>query len=269
MHNSQGAAHAVEFYHQITEAIDCDEPFSALLRSSIDVLKAAIRLYGPEGVVLSFNGGKDACVVLHLLRAVHGWYCKAYPSIDPDHEPRLRAIYFESNSDFSEVSQFVKETCERFSIEMRSFKCGYVEGLTRYITETAQNPSSHLAFVLGTRTDDPNGGGQNPFEPSSSWLSEGWSPSKGKTADSNQDTDKPRCPPFMRVNPILHWSYNDTWNFIRRFEIPYCCLYDQGYTSLGSNRDTRPNPALFRQDTGTYDPAYSLVDGGKERDGRE
>lgn len=46
-------------------------------------------------------------------------------------------------------------------------------------------------------------------------------------------------------------------------QIPYCSLYDHGYTSLGGTTDTHPNPALKEGGGSTegdkaFRPAYEL-----------
>lgn len=35
------------------------------------------------------------------------------------------------------------------------------------------------------------------------------------------------------VNPIIDWSNNDVWSFIRYHNLPYCSLYDEGFKRLG------------------------------------
>lgn len=35
------------------------------------------------------------------------------------------------------------------------------------------------------------------------------------------------------VAPILDWTSSDVWTYIRRRELPYCCLYDEGWTRIG------------------------------------
>lgn len=107
-----------------------------------------------------------------------------------------------------------------------------------------------MAFVLGTREADPNAGSQGYFAPSSHYM-----------------------PPFMRVNPIFEWTYGQVWHFLRLFSLPYCILYDQGYTSLGTTKDTLPCPALAVPGNSTaglpkYWPAYMLQDWAQERAGR-
>lgn len=81
----------------------------------------------------------------------------------------------------------------------------------------------------------------------------------------------PGWPDFIRVFPILDWSYHQVWEFLRRFELPYCKLYDEGYTSLGERDNTIKNPHLrvdhpegFEQ----YLPAYALADDSYERESR-
>jgi len=81
----------------------------------------------------------------------------------------------------------------------------------------------------------------------------------------------------------LDWDYAHVWHFLRLFQLPYCSLYDVGYTSLGKKSDTQPNPALRHSkadtdtsaslagevlDDGEYWPAYMLSDASQERAGR-
>ena len=35
------------------------------------------------------------------------------------------------------------------------------------------------------------------------------------------------------LNPIIDWTEDEVWEFIHRYELPYCELYDKGYTRLG------------------------------------
>lgn len=35
------------------------------------------------------------------------------------------------------------------------------------------------------------------------------------------------------LNPIINWSDEDVWEFIHKYDVPYCKLYDEGYHRLG------------------------------------
>ena len=74
-------------------------------------------------------------------------------------------------------------------------------------------------------------------------------------------------PPFIRVCPIIKWSYQDIWNFLRFNNFKYPELYNIGYTSIGSIQNTKPNPKLALSE-GKYLPAYLLEKEEDERCGR-
>lgn len=58
---------------------------------------------------------------------------------------------------------------------------------------------------------------------------------------TNYDPDNPkqdlvhRCPDYARkhLNPIIDWTTDEVWEFIHEYNVPYCCLYDNGYKRLG------------------------------------
>jgi len=229
-------ADAVALYKGL---LDCDDaylrdPISDALR----ILGDGFRVFGPTGVFTSFNGGKDAVVIMQLSRAA---LAKAGLKSRKVHRPRT--IFFENDGEFEEVEAFVKASEVDNDLELRRYDTGFVDGLTRCIDEEHGRP---MGFVLGTRRGDPNCGTQGTFEPSSDWM-----------------------PAFMRVNPIIEWDYGHIWHFLRLFRLPYCSLYDVGYTSLGKKSDTWPNPALRKSGSETqYWPAYMLSDWSLERAGR-
>jgi FAD synthetase len=156
---------------------------------------------------------------------------------------------------------FLRQTVARYDLDMVAFERGtkFPRGL-EVLVDASEGP---VAFVLGTRSGDPNAGGQGYFSPSSHYM-----------------------PPFLRVNPILDWSYGHVWHFLRLFQLPYCSLYDRGYTSLGTTLDTLPCPALAVAGASSasasssssaaaagggipkYWPAYMLREWDQERAGR-
>eukprot|EP01110_Echinostelium_bisporum_P004005 TRINITY_DN19826_c0_g1_i1.p1 TRINITY_DN19826_c0_g1~~TRINITY_DN19826_c0_g1_i1.p1 ORF type:complete len:224 (-),score=-3.11 TRINITY_DN19826_c0_g1_i1:118-789(-) len=201
------------------------------INESLSIIDQALDRYKLEEVALSFNGGKDCCVLLQLLYTA---ITKRGYDIG-----KLKVLYFSIRDSFGEVDKFVEECSQIYGVTTI-----ILEPLNQHILQSIIDSYQLKAIFMGTRSTDPRASTLMPFSP----TDKGW-------------------PSFMRVNPILHWNYGDVWKFIRVQKVPYCTLYDAGYTSLGAKVDTIPNPAL-KTSHGTYDPAYMLSDFSKERAGR-
>ncbi|GAB0137983.1 hypothetical protein EsDP_00006233 [Epichloe bromicola] len=222
----------------------------AQARASIELVQEALRRYGPTELSLSYNGGKDCLVLLVLilasLPAIHD------PSTTANRAdarplknvpPTLRAIYIAPPDPFPEVEEFVTSTTKEYHLDLTRYALPMRRALEAY---QAEQPSVKAIF-MGTRRTDPHCESLAAFAP----------------------TDKD-WPQFMRVNPILDWHYADIWTFILRLNLSFCSLYQQGYSSLGGVKNTRPNPALAIDAEGTqFRPAYELVRDDEERLGRD
>lgn len=235
----------------------------------------------------SFNGGKDCTVLLHLLRLAfqqlqeEGAEGISAPSSTANHDGAaataaltattsstaltspvtppptclgsLTCIYFKEANEFAEISTFMHTMRDVYELHLGEVAGSFKAGLI-----ALQERQPIRAIFMGQRRGDP---GCTPETVSASDA--GW-------------------PVFDRINPLLDWSYYDVWVFLREFRLPYCTLYDHGYTSLGHRFNTLQNPALLATDhecttTDTaasvspvvaYRPAWQLVDASREREGR-
>lgn len=89
------------------------------LNSALDVLYDALRLYGPKQLFSSFNGGKDAVVIMHLLRAATAKYSQDTGAI---HRPQF--VYFAIKDEFPEVIEHINECEELYCLDLVRYDSG-------------------------------------------------------------------------------------------------------------------------------------------------
>ncbi|XP_076247529.1 uncharacterized protein LOC143187300 isoform X3 [Calliopsis andreniformis] len=201
------------------------------VKDALNILQECYKTYKPEEIFISFNGGKDCTVVLHLAAAI----------AKLQNITKLLCLYVTADP-FPEVDSFVDKASQYYNFELVKKERPLKTALSSLLKERPNLKAS----LMGMRKGDPGSENIEPFTP----------------------TD-PSWPPLIRVNPILNWTYDQVWKFLLKHNVPYCPLYDKGYTSLGTKSTTVPNPRLRDpNDSSSYFPAYTLTDETAERHGR-
>ncbi|KAJ2726209.1 FAD1 flavin adenine dinucleotide synthetase [Coemansia sp. Benny D115] len=225
------AALAATTYALATQPTDLGRKIASALR----VIEEAIAKYGAQHIALSFNGGKDCTALMHLVRAA--LHMRGGAQGAP--AAALTAICVVYKRTFPEADSFIESSVSRYRLDLVEKRGSMRQALQEFKDEHA----AVQAIFVGTRQDDPHGSRLGFFSPT--------------------DADWPQ---FMRVNPILDWSFDNVWDFIHSAGVPYCSLYEQGYTSLGDVDSTVRNPALLKD--GVYQPAWYLSNACLERNSR-
>lgn len=207
-----------------------------MVEVSIERLKA---FEPPEGYYLAFSGGKDSVVVKALMDMAGVKYDAHYhiTSVDPP-----------------ELVQFIK-TFDDVKMEHRYYPDDYKNEKLRGKPITMWNliperrmPPTRLARYCCKYLKE--GSGEGRFVVTGVRKAESVKRSKRGGLElaekksqklEKYDPDNPNpvmmyhCQQYYRkvLNPIIDWTTEEVWEFIKEYKIPYCKLYDEGFKRLG------------------------------------
>lgn len=192
------------------------------VKIAIDRLKA----FEPEeGYYLCFSGGKDSLCIYHLCKE-GGIKFDAHYNITGIDPPELVYFIRENYPDVQKhmyeksIFQLIEE--KGLPTRMRRFCC----------SELKERGGKGRVCITGVRWAESNKRkSRKPFEIVTSNR-------KNKKLFNDNDEDRKLFEACMQkgkrlVNPIIDWSDEDVWEYIKSRNIKYCCLYDQGYKRLG------------------------------------
>ncbi|KAJ1672992.1 NADH:ubiquinone oxidoreductase, partial [Spiromyces aspiralis] len=150
-------------YKRVEDMIQQPTPFASRLEESMRVVDEALDRYGEDGLALTFNGGKDCTVLLHLLcAALEKRKSVTAPTNGKRRTDRLKCLYVENHAVFPEVEKFVAQSERQYDLDLVKIKSDMKSALRSYMD---MRPGVK-AFLVGTRRNDPHGTKLQYFTPS-------------------------------------------------------------------------------------------------------
>lgn len=153
----------------------------------------------PEGYYLAFSGGKDSCAVKHLLQRA-GVKFDSHYCVSPIDPPQIYKFIRQYHPDVI-WDYYAKNFWQ--TVLTRGLPGMHKRWCCKIIKEAGGNGRT---VVTGLRRSESSKRRSTCF---SKWY-------------IGNGIEK------LMLNPIAHFDDYDVWQYIRKYDIPYCELYDEG-----------------------------------------
>ena len=118
-------------------------PLSVKILMTKERIRQWIKEYGEDGVYVSFSGGKDSTVLLHLVRSTY---------------PKVKAVFVDTGLEYPEIRAFVK-TFD--NVEWLKPKMNFKEVISKYgypfiskeVSECVDGARKYLKILTDRQTD--------------------------------------------------------------------------------------------------------------------
>lgn len=158
----------------------------------------------PEGYYVAFSGGKDSCVILDLCKRAGVKYDAHFNVTTVDPPEVLRFVHeYHPEVIFERPERPMWKTIAKKKMlptRIARYCCGIYK-------ETGGKGRTVITGIR--REESPRRARRHLVEPCRK--------KDGKNF----------------LHPIIEWSTDDVWEYIRKYNLPYCSLYDEGFTRIG------------------------------------
>ena len=174
-------------------------------RDKVDKSIARLQEFEPdEGYYLAFSGGKDSVVIEHLARQA---------GVNYD------AHYNITTCDPPELVQFIKREYPAVSRDKPE------KSMWQLIPEKRMPPTRLVRYCCEHLKE--RGGSGRRVVTGIRWAESYNRQGRKMVEQCYTDVTK------LYVHPIIDWTEQDVWNYIHKNNVPYCSLYDEGFSRLG------------------------------------
>jgi phosphoadenosine phosphosulfate reductase len=211
------AAITYQNWQQISDTF----PIEDKTKGALSVLKWAYNTYADQDIVYASSFGAEAIVLIDLIHQV---------------KPDAHIVFLDTGLHFPETYEVIDKIEARFPtlrIERKQPKVTLDEQAAEYgsaLWLRDANQCCNIRKVIPLR---------ETLTAKQAWISglrREQSPTRANTEFLNKD-DKFEN---IKICPLIHWTWDEVWEYIRSKDLPYNTLHDQNYPSIGCFPCTKP-----------------------------
>ncbi|WP_347861135.1 phosphoadenylyl-sulfate reductase [Salimicrobium sp. PL1-032A] len=214
------------------------DPFSDLpaddwTKRALDVLDWAYRSY--DSITYACSFGAEGIVLIDLIAQV---------------KEDAKIVFLDTGIHFQETYDLIDKVKKRYpslTIEMKQPELTLEEQAEEHGSALWKRNPDQCCFI---RKIKPLEEALTGVEAWVSGLRREQSLSRSNTDFVNKD-DRFRS---VKVCPLIHWTWDDVWSYIRSNELEYNVLHDEGYPSIGCI------PCTFKAESGGRDGRWKGMD---------
>lgn len=206
-------------------------------KGALNVLQWAYDTYDDE-LVYACSFGVEGIVMIHLIDRV---------------KPNAQVVFLDTDFHFQETLDLIDQVKKRFpklNIELKKPALTVEEQAKKYgdqLWKSEPDRCCHIRKVLPL---------QEVLSNATAWLS-GLRREQSPTRAHTNFVNKDETFRSVKICPLIHWSWQDIWDYVEKHQLPYNPLHDQGYPSIGCA------PCTFQGDMETGSRSGRWANSGK------
>jgi phosphoadenosine phosphosulfate reductase len=210
----------------------------------IDTSNAVLETYHPERIVawaaqqftdqlvMSSSFGAESALLIHMATRI---------------QPDIRIIFIDTGYLFPETHQFLERLRHRFNLNIWTYRTR--NDPFKYLQDAGETDPTTRNDIEGCCAANKN----EPFDRAmaelkpAGWL-RGIRRSQADTRSHRQIIEFSRRYDCYAISPLLGWTSRQIFAYMKKHDLPYHPLYEQGYPSIGCNPQSCTRPIQIGED---------------------
>ncbi|MUK90395.1 phosphoadenylyl-sulfate reductase [Ornithinibacillus sp. L9] len=190
------------------------------LKDFMDVIKWAYSVY-EDKIVYSCSFGAEGIVLIDLISKVN---------------PHANIVFLDTDLHFTETYTLIEKVKQKYpKLDLNIVKPSLtLDEQTKQFGESLWERNPNLCCSI--RKIQPL---ENELSKVDAWIS-GLRREQSITRKNTEYINKDERFKRVKICPLIHWSWEDVWDYIKLNDLPYNELHDQNYPSIGCEMCTLP-----------------------------